>query len=507
MAASKSNFTLLHFSLIFFVMLSIILGVATYLGYKERGDALTQMAAAKTDADTKRRASEDYLGQLRAIKELIGHRFDEIGVNDRDNANTVLGAMLDDMAKYGGTLREATYTDTLRTLRTELDKALDSNKSLTAQINDMKTEMAGLMARYQVKVDEHETEKNSAKGEVVTLTMNNKEEQDRLKAELAQKTSDYETLEAEKDQLVQDHTQLIAAKNEEIGNYQRQVDLQNAKLKDLLKVSFEQPDGLIRSVDSATRLVWINRGSNDYLPLRTTFSVYNKAHHGVGRGQEHIKGAIEVVRIVGPDLAEARILNDTLKDPISAGDPIFTPLWTPGRQEKVAFVGFLDLDRDGHSDREMIVQRVRNAGAEVISWVDDEGVRHGDKLDIDTRYLVVGDTEPPKDLDDAARKKAFEEVATHRQEMAEEARQQGVTIINLHDFAAHLGIDSIRNKTWRLGEPYPRTLKSGAASGTVNETLGDRSASGTTSGVYGRGGRTEQPVSPGQTSKVFGGRP
>src|SRR5690606_3685373 len=109
-------------------------------------------------------------------------------------------------------------------------------------------------------------------------------------------------------------------------------------------------------------------------------------------------------------------------------------------QEKVAFVGFLDLDRDGHSDRERIFSRVRNAGAEIISWVDDEGVRHGaDKLDIETRYLVVGDTEPPKDLDDPAKKKAFEEIATHRQEMAEEARQQGVTIVNLNDFWAHIG--------------------------------------------------------------------
>lgn len=508
MAASKSNFTLLHFSLIFFVMASIILGVATYLGYKERGEAYTQLAAAKADASTKETSSKKYLGQIQALKELIGHVYDDVGLDDRSNVNTVLGAMEDDMARYGGTLRESTYRDTIRRLRQEIDKALDANTALTAQIDDMRTEMTGLMAKYQGMVDQHEGAKNSAQSEVVSITENNQEEHDRKDAELQQKIGEIATLKAEKDQLINDHTQLIAAKDEEIGNYQRQVDLQNDKLKELLKVSFEHPDGLIRRVDSSSRLVWINRGSNDYLPLRTTFSVYNKAHHGVGRGQEHIKGAIEVTRIVAPDLAEARILNDTLTDPISAGDPIFTPLWTPGRQEKVAFVGAIDLDGDGHSDREMVFSRVRNSGAEVASWVDDEGVRHGqDKLDIDTRYLVIGDVEPPEDLDDPARKKAFDEINKYHQEMTEEARQHGVTVVNLADFLAHIGGGTVRNKTWRKGEPYPRLLKAGAASGTVNETIGDRSAAGTTSGVYGRGGRTEQPVSPGQTSKVFGGRP
>lgn len=505
MAASKSNFTLLHGSLIFFVMATIILGVTTYLGYKERGEALAVEAKARQDADAKNRTNVQYAEEIRALKEAIGHTDSEVGTNDPTNANSVLYKAQGDLEQFGGPgLAAGNYRDTLIRLRQELDRALGEVKSLTDKINDLNATNASLLTSYQGMASQHDDRKNQALQELAARVKSHQEELDAKIAEVTSIEAELQRVKTERDQLVKEYGDQIEKKNEAIENYRRQVVLLDEELQRVRKVSFEQPDGVIRTVDSSRGLVYINRGSNDYLPERTTFSVYSKAHHGVGRGQEYIKGAIEVTRIIGPDLAEARILRDTLADPISAGDPIFTPLWTPGRQERVAFVGRIDIDGDGYSDRETIFNRVRNTGADIVSWVDDEGVRHGGKLDIKTRYLVIGELDP-KDASDPDSVKVAQDVAKHHGEMIEEARQHGVSVITLHDFAAQFGGDVLRNRTWRPGEPYPRTLKSGAASTAVNETIGDRSSAGTTSGVYGRRGQVEQPVSPGQTSKLFGG--
>ena len=57
-------------------------------------------------------------------------------------------------------------------------------------------------------------------------------------------------------------------------------------LQDLWDQIKEVPTGYIRYVDSTNRLVYINLGSADKLPLRTTFAVYAKSNSGVGRGKE-----------------------------------------------------------------------------------------------------------------------------------------------------------------------------------------------------------------------------
>ncbi|MEX0702628.1 MAG: hypothetical protein WD069_11080 [Planctomycetales bacterium] len=503
MASSKSTVTAVHFSLMFFVMATIILGVTTYLGYKERGEAYAAAATAKADADAKKKVSTLYQEQIRALAERIGHLYDEVGENDRANLNTIIGRMEADLRQYGPAGAEFTFSAALLGLRSELDKAIAANNALTANDNDLKNELTALRAQYQGVVDQHQAAKDVAlDGQKKLMESKAEEVKDKI-AEINQLTAANDALKTEREQLIKTHTAQIAEKNEVIENYIARLNIVLEKLDRVTMVSFERPDGLVRRIDNTTGLVWINLGSDDYLPLRTSFSVYRKAHHGIGRGQEDIKGAIEVTRIVGPNLAEARILRNSLGDPIAPDDPIYTPLWTPGRTEKIAFVGFLDIDGDGHSDRDAVHNLVAAAGADVVSEVDDQGVRTGGKLDVETRFLVVGQIKAGNQ-DDPAEVKRFDEVSRNHKDMVEEARQHGVRVISLHDFLAYVGYTP-RSRTWRPGEPRPNTLKSGAASTAVNETIGDRSSAGQTSGVYGRRGQTEQPVSSGQTSKVFGG--
>ena len=47
----------------------------------------------------------------------------------------------------------------------------------------------------------------------------------------------------------------------------------------------------------------------------------------------------------GP-VAEARIVEDRISDPIMPGDKVYTPVWGPGEQRRFALTGFLDVDGD-----------------------------------------------------------------------------------------------------------------------------------------------------------------
>ncbi len=75
-----------------------------------------------------------------------------------------------------------------------------------------------------------------------------------------------------------------------------------------------QPAGSVKHVDPETQTVWINLGAKDGLKKRTTFQILEAKKEGAVNGQ------IEVVRILGPHLAEARILKQDPKSPIQKGN-------------------------------------------------------------------------------------------------------------------------------------------------------------------------------------------
>ena len=154
----------------------------------------------------------------------------------------------------------------------------------------------------------------------------------------------------------------------------------------------------------------INLGEADGLRVRTTFSVYRKENNGVGRDAEDIKAQIEVIKVTGAHRAEARILEDDIYQPITKGDPIYTPLWSPGITEKFVVVGTVDLDRDGIPDRERFHDIVASAGGVITHEVLDDGRRirytkfpgewaewaeNDPQVESDVKYFVIANIPDP----------------------------------------------------------------------------------------------------------------
>ena len=121
--------------------------------------------------------------------------------------------------------------------------------------------------------------------------------------------------------------------------------------------SFEVADGRISWVNQ-NGTVWINLGSLDSLRRQVTFSVYDADQHDAEKATK--KGSIEVTRILGEHMAEARITEDDPTNPILTGDQIYSQVWHRGKKLHFALTGLID-HRQRHAQRHATGPRVDRA--------------------------------------------------------------------------------------------------------------------------------------------------
>ncbi|MFQ5732667.1 MAG: hypothetical protein ACE5KM_12030 [Planctomycetaceae bacterium] len=503
MASSNNNISAVHFSLIFFVMLSIILGVMFYLSYDDARKLRDGSTKNENEARKMKAERDSALDRIAKFQGRVGYT-----------------GRLGDSADEDGTANQA--------LRNHLRDLGDDTRTLKTMVNwellekkRNKTVFDSNLAALKKKEQQLEQAKRTAESQVVQLQDDLKKEKERVEKidkdreeAVAAKQKMIEDLQATTRQLTTQIDDLKVAQQEAIAKLEKKVsDLQTTvavkqkQIDELQNVTFETPDGTVRWVDHSTRLVWISLGTADKLPNRMTFSVYSKAHHGIARGREGIKGSIEITRIVGAHMAEARILKNDLFDPIRAGDPIYTPLWSPGLTESFAFSGEFDLDGDGTSDRELLHRMVRAAGAKISNEVDDKGDRQGTGLTHEDKFLVVGSIPDPSEAPPGSdERKRRQKISAADKVIQDEAKNKGVRIIRKADFLALVGFKS-NSRLWRPGEASKRKLKAGSQSTTTDQYVGRRQSSGQTSGIYTKRGRARgQRTSSGQTSKIFGGK-
>lgn len=516
MAASKP--TAVHFSLIFFVMLSVILGVMFYLNFRDLNDNESRYADMESKLSTEQGLTRELNGQIDLLKEKVGFDYDEVG-EAGSGASTVIGSIEADLDGIDA-LADKNYKSAVAKLLTDI-------QSMTADRDKVSQDLANKIDEYVALKDEHLAERkkfedrtNSAESELSDLVSTKDEalkdkdkEIDKWRSasrDLDVQLQDLRTASVKEAKVLRQEISLLTAINDKIRQ----------KLDEATKISFEHEDGGIVWVDNLARMVWINLGTADNLNKQTTFSVYTKANEGVARESKDIKGSIEVTRLIDAHTAEARILGDDIYRPITKGDPIYTPLWSPGRRENFAIVGMIDLDRDGTNDRERFHDVVASVGAALDHEVDDDGNRvhytrfpdqfedweeGGPGLDVNTKFLIIGEIPDASATSLQEEKDRINRITAHHKALLGEARTQGIRLVNLSDFLSWVGYKPQRRLfiPGLVGRPY--ALKQGAASTAVNENIGNRSSAGQVSGVFSAGRkRLGQKKSSGQTSKLFG---
>lgn len=489
----------------------IVLGTLVYMDQKSLKDIRTENLKATADRQKIEGLERTVREHFEDLKKMTGNPGDDYGLGDDQNVSKVRAMNLADIAK-AGPAGEPTHKAAINTLLMRANDLERDRDKIRTEYDALTKVLEGLNKQYQVKVDTQIAATAKADGDL-NIAIKNKDEEARVK----QKRIDELTTAAnEAAAELENEKSARAAEVKKLENEMATLKKINDKLTDeidkITKTSFEVADGEIRWVDHQNGRVWINLGEADNLPKRMTFSIYTKNHNGVARGSDDIKGAIEVTRIIDAHTAEARIIKDDLYQPVAKGDPIFTPIWSPGRKENFSFVGIIDLGGDGKSDRQKLHELVSAAGATIDNEVDDEGKRirymkfpndfidHGEGvpgIDVNTKFLVLGEIPDialaGKDED----KDRIGRILKHRKTLGDEAKMQGVRVVNLNDFLSWIGYQPQR-KLFVPGAEKGYDLKAGQRPAPI-DTRANR-----VSGAIGGNKKIKPPTSSGQTSPLFG---
>jgi len=483
MAAPSNKPVGYQVSVIVLSLIVVILGTLIYMQIKKDRESRDTYAKAKTDLNNITAALTKRDAEYDDLKKLTGNDFADYGLDDPQNATKVKGSVAADIAK--AEVAETTYKAAINKLIQQSNDLKQDREKIRLDLEALQKNLLDLQRQYDGQVKTQKDGRDRAEGDL-TAANKSKDEEVRAKQksidELRQQVNEAATeLENEKTARATEAKKL----NEDIAK----LTLINQKLADqideITKTSFEVPDGFVRWVDNQNGRVWINLGEADNLPKRMTFSVYSKNHNGVARGSEDIKGAIEVTRIIDAHTAEARIIKDDLYQSITKGDPIFTPIWSPGRQENFSFVGIIDLDGDGISDRQKLHELVAGAGATIDNEVDDNGkrirytkfpssfVEHGEGvpgIDVNTKFLVIGHLPDITLAIKAEEKERIVRILEKLKQLRGEAQQQGVRVVNLNDWLSWIGYVPQR-RLFVPGSDNGYSLKAGQREAPIDRGL------------------------------------
>ena len=348
--------------------------------------------------------------------------------------------VLDQYDKDKSTYME-NFDDSSKNYRTVLDALFAENDSIAQQEAAAKTRADELLSRIVAIEAEKDAQIKKAKEEAA------KAQQD-LVARTAQYDDDRANLEQQRAELQQSRVRLqeeyegkLAEASAEVQDVTIKLANSERSRKSLLEQrtlespTFEVADGRIAYVNQASQTVWVSLGAADSLREQITFSVFESDRSDAAKAEK--KGSVEVTRLLGDHLAEARITSDDPRNPILPGDQIYSQLWERGQKLRFALTGVIDLDGDGQSDLQQAKDLIALNGAVVDSSLEEDGTIDGSMSEY-TRYLVLGEnpTAPSK----AAIRKGFQDMST-------EAAKWSVETISLAEFLAHIGYRHTESST------------------------------------------------------------
>jgi hypothetical protein len=398
--ASRSN-TALHVAVILLILLVVVLGITTYVFYSKQDAHYNDAQAAETKYNNELKRANDNDFAYNLLKVVVGKQtyqpveLDGMRTNLKAS-NPTLSAELEAIEaqfKQDMQMFPAGYAQT-KDYTTLPQMLFGMNKAVNSQLVDAQTRERSLS-------DERDTTSTTANNDVTATKAELakvKAEKDaalaaaavaeaKLRADSAKLAADSKTKDEvykqEKDKLEQEKKALDTL----LANREQTVKMQADKLKAMMITSFERPDGRIVRVNQQQQTVWIDLGHIDGLRRQQTFAIYDQNEANFQDAKP--KASIEVTIVKESKLAEARILNDDITDPILPGDIVFSPTWQPGQRLHFALAGFLDINGDGKSDANTVRNLITLNGGVIDAEVDEQGRRTG-TVSIETRYIIVG---------------------------------------------------------------------------------------------------------------------
>ncbi len=394
----------LHIVLIGFVMLTIILGVSTYVCYRNAEEAALK---AKTNADEASRKT----GQIQSLEDNLKELKRMIGLAPTDDIKAVTDRFNEDMQKYG-----QSYPEQSRKYRELLAKMLKTIEEKNADLDAAKAENKRLDAQYAVREASKDSQIKQFQDASVKANDERAAESAKFKTEVTRKNEEVRKLAADlkatrvdADKQLADAESRIKTEKELSAKRGAIIDQLTRTIEEYTKGTIDAPDGEVLWANQREGTVWINLGRADNLTRQVTFSVYPGENSNLTVKDK--KGSIEITHIIGEHLAEARVLDDQMSNPIIPGDRIHTVLWSANKKRHFAIAGKIDLNGDGTSDLDTLINIIQINGGAVDCYISDKGSNKNEVVGAitpNTNALILGDA--PTEKGDPAQLTAFTKI-------------------------------------------------------------------------------------------------
>jgi len=413
-------------ALILLVMLSILLMITSYFFWSHAHAKTAEATELRSAIESANENRDGALTQNQQLKQMIGYPADQL-------LPAIETDFTADMQLIGQAFPEGdrNYRNLSKHMITVVQQKNANLVEASAKELELKQDLdrAQEEGKQRVAVAEQERDARTTELEEERAKFNTSRQ--RLQAELEKNNRSSQAKLSNLTRQNHEFQNQVGTLEQEVGNLNRLTKRLKQENEELLDETFEQPDGKIVHVNQALRLAYINLGRNHALRPKVSFRVYDA--DSIGLADVERKGSIEITRITDGDQAEARILDDdSVTNPIMAGDVIYSPIWQAGRRTTFALAGFMDIDGDGRSDREMVKNIISLNGGVVQAEITDKGKRTGD-VTIHTRYLVLG--EMPTENSGARGLAANSQIT----EIRNEAQQLGVALIDLDRLLDDMG--------------------------------------------------------------------
>lgn len=320
---------------------------------------------------------------MKSVATLVTGSRDDVGPTIRGKADGLLqdiGQRKPDVVNTG---------DTLLTALERLDKAhtsaRDTAEANRVEVRSLQANNTALTSQLKSKDEQYQEEVGSLKEQLQQVR---DESYGQLQAKDEQLQELQATLNAREQQLIKNEREGSKDKRDleiEIGRLQSVIASLHEQIKSLKPSTFD-PDKILTKADGrilravpGSDVVYIDVGAADRVKVGMGFEVYSRTHHPTRelRG----KASLEIVTVM-EKTAECRVTRRTPGQPLIEGDNVVNIAFERERQPKFVVTGDFDLNYDGRTDFDGLV--------EVTSMIERWGGVVVDELDETVDFVLIG---------------------------------------------------------------------------------------------------------------------
>ena len=479
-------------TLIFFILTSIGLGVATYYGFTQQDQLTKDKAAAESLMKDAQAKTEWYQFQALLFRTWLGltdgmnapsddasQTYDQLlavlygkyadGRLGKDTKGgypadkQVLAGLIDAEGKKQFKIKTEDKTKTVviqavtmgwndKTMRPNIsyEDAFKGVQALADYYQQQATEAkkaqevaeaAQKKSDEQKKADEVEFDKN-----VKALTAENKtglekafqDLDDSINKKLDEAKALATSRQTEKEDAVKKEHTTVLDLQQKIKDMQGRLNDLNDQLAKEEQKTVETPsqgkpiptDWKIVRMDRSGKEPFINLGSAQNVRPGLTFSIHGQGPDG--QPMPASKGTLEVLNVVSDNLSQAQVVSvkDSFKDPILPGDYLYNPIFHPGGEQHVVIAGPIHMHGTKGDDLEEFERLLQRQNVVVDGYVDPQDGSIKGRLTVATDYLVLGDV--------GSVKEGAPDLDSIKK-LQDQARSNGVRIVSAREFLDLMG--------------------------------------------------------------------